>query len=293
MPLQVEIAVGINCALGEGPVWDVRHQCLRFVDILAARIFGYDPRSGQVSTMEVPQMVGAIAPCKDGRFLAALADGLYYVDMETEELAFLVNPENHLPDNRYNDGKCDAQGRFWIGSIHLEEKAEQGALYLIDPDLSHKKLLDGTTISNGMEWDREQRWYYHIDSDNKGVNRFVYDAHKGTISQPERIITFEGDEGVPDGMTMDTEGMLWIAHFGGGCVSRRNPETGEALLKIELPVKQVTSCAFGGERLNDLYITTAAKELSEEEMREQPHAGYTFVVKDVGYEGYRPFEFGG
>ncbi|WP_051292867.1 SMP-30/gluconolactonase/LRE family protein [Olivibacter sitiensis] len=290
--MKIEIAVGINCQLGEGPLWDAKRRCLHFVDILSARFFSYYPHTNRVQTHEAPGMVGALALCRDGRLLAAVANGFYYVDPDSEAWTFLLHPEDHLPSNRYNDGKCDALGRFWIGSMHLEEKDEKGALYLLDSNLSYKKVLDNTTISNGMEWDREQRWYYHIDSQEKAVNRFAYDAEQGIITKPERIILFGDKEGVPDGMTIDTEGMLWIAHFGGGCISRRNPDTGEISLKIDLPVTQVTSCTFGGKHLSDLYITTAAKGLSKSDMLQQPQAGYTFVIKDIGYKGYKPNAFG-
>lgn len=292
MSKAVEIAVNINCELGESPVWDVKRNCLHFVDIISAKVYSYYPKTGEVNTIEAPGMVGAIAPAQEDKFLAAVDDGLYLVDIDNGEWTFLVHPEAHLPENRFNDGKCDGAGRFWIGSLHVEEKAHEGALYVLDKDLSHTTVLEGTTVSNGMEWDESNGWYYHIDSEEKCVKKYLYEPEKPGISEAERVIVFGEDEGVPDGMTMDTQGMLWIAHFGGGCVTRRDPSTGDILLKIDLPVDQVTSCTFGGEDLGDLYITTAAKELSDEELGAQPHAGSTFVVRDMGYTGHPPKRFG-
>lgn len=288
----VEIAVGINCVLGECPLWDVESKCLYFVDILDKKVYRYDPAKAAYRAIQAPGMVGALVPTSDGHFLAAVDDGLYTVDLEKEEWQHVLHPESHLPDNRFNDGKCDARGRFWIGSMHVDEEDHAGTLYRIDKDFKSKAMVEGTSISNGLEWNKQQDTFYHIDSPTKSVFAYSFDAASGEVNNARKVIVFEEDEGVPDGMTIDTEGMLWIAHFGGGCVSRRNPATGELLFKIDLPVGQVTSCTFGGTDLSDLYITTAANELSESELQEQPQAGFTYVIRNIGFQGYPPRPFG-
>ena len=287
----VKVAVAVPCQLGESPVWDDRQHCLHFVDILSSHIYSYYPADKSVKVTTVSDPVGAIAPCQDGRFLAALSSGIYSITLPQGEQKFLVQPEPHVPENRYNDGKVDSSGRFWISSLHLQEKENQGALYVVYPDMTSKKILDNTTISNGLDWDETDTLFYHVESADATIRRFKYDKLHLGIRDMEDVVTFSKEEGVPDGMTLDEEGMIWVAHFGGGCVTRRNPETGEVLAKIALPVRQVTSCVFGGSQMNDLYITTAAKELSDQELAEQPEAGYTFVLEGLPYKGLKPNKF--
>ncbi|MCL7986929.1 SMP-30/gluconolactonase/LRE family protein [Sphingobacterium sp. lm-10] len=287
----LKIAVAVPCQLGESPVWDDRQHCLHFVDILSAHIYSYYPADKSVKVTTVNDPVGAIVPCQDGRFLAATSSGIYYITLPQGQQEFLLQPEPHTPNNRYNDGKVDSSGRLWIASMHLEEQEEKGAMYVVYPDLSSKKVLDNTTISNGLDWDKADNIFYHVESGDATIRRFAYDKIQVGIHDMQPIVTFQEDEGVPDGMTLDSEGMIWVAHFGGGCVTRRNPENGEVLAKIELPVKQVTSCVFGGKQMNDLYITTAAKGLTEAELAEQPEAGFTFVLEDLPYRGLKPNKF--
>lgn len=292
MAIRIETVAKINCLLGESPMWDVRRKCLHFVDILSSVIYSYYPATGDLQSTTTPPMASAIAPCKDGRSIVATADGIYMLDIDNDTWSYFLSPERGVEDNRYNDGKCDASGRFWIGSMHQEERDGKGKLYVVEKNQSYKKVLDDITISNGLEWNPDGSLFYHIDSPTGTVKRYSYDAVSAHISAAETIINFSAGEGVPDGMTMDETGMLWIAHFGGSCITRHNPETGEVLMKIELPVSQVTSCCFGGNGLNDLYITTAAKDLSDIEFRRMPQSGYTFVVKDIGVKGLAANEFG-
>ncbi len=287
----LKVVVAVPCQLGESPVWDDRQECLHFVDILSADIYSYYPADKSLKITTVDDPVGAIAPCQDGRFLAAMSSGIYTMTLPQGEAKFLAQPEPHAPENRYNDGKVDPSGRFWIASMHTDEKEHRGAMYVLYPDLTFKKVLDETTISNGLDWDESKSRFYHVESDKASIRRFTYDSIQVGITDIHTVVTFDEEEGVPDGMTLDSEGMIWVAHFGGGCVTRRNPDTGEILAKIELPVKQVTSCVFGGKQYNDLYITTAAKELSEEELADQPQAGYTFVLENLPYYGVKANKF--
>ncbi|MFD2744502.1 MULTISPECIES: SMP-30/gluconolactonase/LRE family protein [Sphingobacterium] len=287
----LKVAVAVPCQLGESPVWDDRQQCLHYVDILNSLIYSYYPADKSVKTTEVSHAVGAIVPQQDGTFLAALSTGIHHINLPHGEAKFLIQPEPHAPENRFNDGKADASGRLWVATMNMQEQKNKGALYVVYPDLTFKKILDETTISNGLDWDESEGIFYHVESDDAIINRYTYDTVQVGIANRQKVATFTKEEGVPDGMTLDVEGMLWVAHFGGGCVTRRDPETGEVLAKIELPVKQITSCVFGGKNMNDLYITTAAKGLSEDELSQQPQAGYTFVLEDLPYQGRKPNKF--
>lgn len=291
MELKAEVAIEVNCKLGEGPVWDEANGCLRFVDILGKKIFSFFPDSNELKQDTTEQLPSAMVPIDANRYLIALKNGLYVYDVQRSAFSYLIHPDQPVPGNRYNDGKCDPQGRFWIGSMDHGEEEASGTLYMINHDLSYEERINNTEISNGIAWDVAQNLFYHIDTPKMEVVCYDYDPRSGVIDNARVVIKIGEDEGSPDGMTIDTDGMLWIAHFGGGKVSRRNPKTGEVLLEIPLPVQQVTCCTFGGEKYEDLYITTASKSLSEEELRQQPLAGNTFVVKNSGYKGFAPYPF--
>ncbi|QEC76139.1 SMP-30/gluconolactonase/LRE family protein [Mucilaginibacter ginsenosidivorax] len=287
----VEVAVNHASFLGEGPVWDWRDNILYWVDIMGGHIHEYKPENKNFRTIDVNQMVGAVVACSDRQLLAALKNGLAMIDRESGEPAFLVHPEAHLPQNRFNDGKCDPAGRFWIGSMAIDETPNAGKLYMLNGKQDIAAKIHGTTISNGMAWSHDHKTFYYIDTPTMNVVAYDFDVHSGTISNKKTVITIDEKDGYPDGMTIDTDGMLWIAHWNGWQVSRWNPHTATKLFTLPLPVANVTSCTFGGPNLNDLYITTAQKGLTANELEQQPLAGMLFVWKDCGYEGVRAFEY--
>jgi sugar lactone lactonase YvrE len=203
----------------------------------------------------------------------------------------IANPEGHLPNNRFNDGKCDPAGRFWAGTMSINEEPNTGNVYMLGVDLSFEKKISGVSISNGMAWSADQRTFYYIDTPSFEVAAYSYDKTTGNISNKTTIMKILKEEGNPDGMTIDNEGMLWIAHWDGWQITRRDPQTGEKLLQISLPVSRVTSCCFGGENFADLYITSAREGLSDEDLQKQPLAGSLFVIRNCGYKGIPGFEF--
>jgi sugar lactone lactonase YvrE len=289
--INVEVVVNHTCLLGEGPVWDIKNQRLLWIDILRGDIHSFYPASGNFKTFNTGKLVGAIALCAKGGLIAALDDGFALIDLEKKQINSLKDPEAHLTDNRFNDGKCDPAGRFWAGTMSLTEEPNKGSLYTLEENNSVTKKIEGVTVSNGMAWSEDHTKFYYIDSPTLEVVAYDYDKSNGNISNRKIIIKVEKEDGFPDGMTIDSEGMLWIAHWDGGHVLRWDPATGQKLARIPLPVAKVTSCTFGGEHLQDLYITTAAKDLNEEELKQQPLAGATFVARDCGYTGFPPFEF--
>jgi len=288
-----EVVIDHICLLGEGPVWSTRDNCIIWIDVLQGVIHAYYPGNKVHKAFNLNRMVGAVAIRKAGGLLAALQDGFALVNMEYNTIIPIADPEVHLPANRFNDGKCDPAGRFWAGTMAISEEPEKGNLYVLEPNLSVSKKIQNTTISNGMAWSADNSTFYYIDTPTFEVVAYDYDITNGSISNKRIAIKIPLEEGYPDGMTIDTEGMLWIAHWDGWQVARWDPNTGQKLMSVKLPVARVSSCTFGGGDFEDLYITTAKKELSEDELKDQPLAGALFVLKDCGFKGRAPFEFKG
>ncbi|PTV97765.1 sugar lactone lactonase YvrE [Halanaerobium saccharolyticum] len=287
---KLELVLDAKAQIAEGPFWDQEKQFLYWVDILGKTINLYNPAAAKNELIQLDKMIGALIPAENGKLLAALEDGLYLIDAKTSEQEFLVNPESNNDQTRFNDGKCDRRGRFWVGTMDLEEKRELGTLYCLDQELNLVEKIKNVKISNGLAWSLDNKTMYYIDSPTKEVLAFDYDLETAEITNKRVIISFAEAEGVPDGMTIDAEGKLWIAHFGGGQVSRWNPNSGEKIDSVQLPVSNVTSCAFGGKNLDELYITTASVGLSEEEKEAQPLAGGIFRYQ-AGVKGLAGVKF--
>ncbi|MBD0294580.1 MAG: SMP-30/gluconolactonase/LRE family protein [Flavisolibacter sp.] len=289
--LQYEVLAPHCCLLGEGPVWDAANQSICWVDILNGNIHEFKLSKKQHRTIAVKDMIGAISLCTNGDFLAAMKSGLALISRESGKIKILCHPEVHLPENRFNDGKCDPAGRFWAGTMAVSERAGAGSVYTIEKDFSHSVKMEGVTISNGMAWSPDNKAFYFIDTPTFEVVAYDYDIKSGNISNRRVAVTIPKKEGFPDGMTIDREGMLWIAHWDGWQVARWNPQTGQKLLSIPLPAARITSCTFGGEDLQDLYITSASIGLTEKQHEEQPFAGSLFVIKNCGFQGMETVAF--
>ena len=285
------IVLDHTCLLGEGPVWDAVQKVICWVDILNGTIHEYSPEKNTHKTIPVHQMIGTVAVCTDGNFIAALQNGFAFVNRSSGEIKMMHDPENHLPGNRFNDGKCDPAGRFWAGTMSLDDVPYKGNVYSVDKDWTIKKNIENVSISNGMAWSIDNTLLYYIDTPGFEIVAYNYAKNTGSISNKRRIIKIEKEDGYPDGMTIDNEGMLWIAHWDGWQVTRWNPATAEKLLSVKLPVAKVTSCTFGGNNLQDLYITSAKTGLTEEALQQQPLAGALFVLKNCGFKGMPAFEF--
>jgi sugar lactone lactonase YvrE len=287
----VEIVLDHQCLLGEGPVWDAKNKTICWVDILQGEIHEYAPADKLYKSIAVNQMIGAIAICSNNRFIAALQNGFGFINRNSGAVTIIANPEQDLPGNRFNDGKCDPAGRFWAGTMSHTDEPEKGSLYLLNTDYTVTKKIEKISISNGMAWSSDHKTFYYIDSPTFTVTAFDYDNTSGAISNKRIIIQISPIDGSPDGMTIDNEGMLWIAHWDGWQITRWNPETGEKILAVPLPIARVTSCAFGGDDLQDLYITSARTGLSDDQLKKQPMAGSLFVLKNIGFQGLPNYEF--
>ncbi|CAI6018673.1 SMP-30/gluconolactonase/LRE family protein [Cohnella sp. JJ-181] len=272
-----EALTDVKSALGEGPLWLPEAKQLLWIDIEGMCIHLYTPSTGARRRIPVGQRIGAVVPASDGRLACAMQRGFYYLDMRTERLEPIADPEVDLPGNRFNDGKCDPSGRFWAGTMPIEGEALTGSLYRLDGDGTARRMFGDVGCSNGLGWSLDETVMYYIDTSTGRVDRFDYDAATGDIANRRTVCRIPPEQGYPDGMTVDREGMLWVAHWDGGCVTRWNPDTGECLEHVAVPASRVTSCCFGGDGLDLLYITTASVGLSEAQLRDEPLAGCVFV----------------
>jgi len=280
-----------RAVLGEGPVW--HEGKLYWVDIEGCKVLVHDPGTGQDAAFELPERVGCVWPVAGGgRLVCGLQSGLAFLDLESGELEAIADPEARLPRTRFNDGKCDPRGRFWAGTMDMEETAPLGSLYMLAAGREPRRQWGDITVANGLAWDPDGETFYYIDSPTREVAAFDYDAESGEISNRRAIVAIPDGEGFPDGMTIDAEGKLWIALWQGWGVVRYDPKTGERLGKIDLPVEKVTSCTFGGADLDQLYITTARIGLEAAALEAQPFAGGLFKV-DPGVAGLAAVPFVG
>ena len=288
----VELVLDAKATWGEGPVGGGQKDVLYWVDIPKQEVHIFDLSTLEDRAINVGQSIGTVVPRKAGGVMLGLHHGLASLDLETEKLEIIHDPESDLPNNRFNDGKCDPAGRFWAGTLDMDNRPEAGSLYCMDQDLSVRRMLEKVTCSNGIAWSLDHSTMYYIDTVTHKIEAFDYDLETGTISNRRPAITVPEEMGHPDGMTIDAEGMLWVALCLGGCVARWDPASGKLLQKIAVPVKTVTACAFAGPNLDELYMTTGRKHLDENALRELPFAGGIFRAT-LGVCGIRAYEFAG
>jgi len=273
---QARCVADVGAVLGEGPLWVAAEQALYWVDIKGRKIFRLD-RAGDVREWETPFRIGSLAPRLAGGFIAGTERGFAEVDLDALRFEAFCNPEAERIDNRFNDGKVDREGRFWAGTMDDSERAASGALYRLDPDRKCTRLDDGYRVTNGPAFSPDGRLMYHNDSGRQLTYSFDLDE-AGEPSNRRVFARFGAGDGYPDGMTVDAEGCLWIAFWDGWCVRRLSP-SGEPLETLPLPVQKPTSCAFGGEALDRLYITSASIGISDSDRDAQPCAGGLFVLE--------------
>ncbi len=285
-----ELELDIRSELGEGAVWNYKTGELIWVNITEKILNFYNPKLKSNKEMLVGQMIGTVVPAESGNVILALENGFYRLDPETGTKKFIADPEEDKPENRFNDGKCDPAGRFWAGTMHIDGKPGEGALYRLNPDSSVHKMIENVSVSNGIVWSADASKMYYIDTPTQKVVVWEYDNETGEISNPQTAVEVPAEMGAPDGMTIDSEGNLWIALWGGAAVGCWNPKTGELLRKINVPAKNVTSCAFGDDDLGTLYITTARLGTSSEDLEKYPHSGGLFRFRP-GVKGVNAFFF--
>lgn len=276
----VRLVLRAEAKVGEGPLWDFRSNVLWWVDIEAGKLNRFDPERRVNDVFEMGQRVGTVVLRASGGLLLATENGILAFDPQDGKFETVCDPEADLPENRFNDGKCDPAGRFWAGTMNLDPlNHSTGALYSFDADFCMRKHLTNVGVSNGIVWSQDAKRMYFIDSMIGTIDCFDYDVESGTICNRRPIFSMPSELGLADGMAIDAEDMLWVAFWGGWCVARIDPTTGSMLTKIELPAANVAACAFGGDDMQDLYITTARHGLSDTELSEQPEAGSLFLAR--------------
>ncbi|MFI1438075.1 SMP-30/gluconolactonase/LRE family protein [Streptomyces fructofermentans] len=270
-----EVAVRAEAALGEGPTWDAEGRRLIWIDILGSRVHTYEPDTGRRTVRATGQHVGAAKPRAGGGLVVNLRDGigLYGPDGGSEGFRWLRREV--VPGRRANDAAVAPDGALWAGTMRYDEAAGGGTLSRVAPDGTAETVLDDVAVSNGTGWSPDGRLMYYIDSPTRRVDVFDFDGRHATGRRP--LVSVEDGAGFPDGLTVDADGCVWVALWDGGAVRRYTP-SGRLDRVVELPVPRPTACAFGGDGLTDLYITTARTGL------EAPHplAGSVLVVPGAG-----------
>jgi sugar lactone lactonase YvrE len=290
--LDVELILDAQAQVGEGPVWDDANGTLVWVDIMGHRVHRYDPAAGRDSATDVGQPVGAAVLRRDQPGLVlALRDGFAVLDEGSGRVDLVAAVEADVPSTRMNDGKCDPGGRFWAGTMAFDVTPGVAALYRLGPDFQVTRVIDNITLSNGLDWSPDGRLMYYIDSMSQGVDVMDFNALDGSVSGRRRLITVPPEQGLPDGMTVDAEGYLWVALHGSGSIRRYTPD-GQVERVVRVPPTMVTCCAFGGPDLSDLYITTMNYGMSEAARQAQPLAGALFRCHP-GVRGKLPYRFAG
>jgi len=288
-----------NVILGEGALWNYLTQELVWIDILGKRLFFYNPSlpdDKKLRWITVSHYVGTAIPKKDGGVVLAMQNGFTELTAQQVSTASnqrgetmvvprpLADPEAHLPGNRFNDGKVGPDGRFYAGTMALKEEKDAGWVYSLDKDFKVHKIYGPVTISNGMAWTKDTKTFYYVDTPQLRLDAFDFDAKTSKVSNHRVAVNFPKEYGFPDGITIDNEDNVWVAHWEGSRITRWNPRTGKLLLTIPIPTKRVTSVAFGGPKLNDIYITSASVGLDRSQ---HPAAGSLFVIYNTPFTGVK------
>jgi sugar lactone lactonase YvrE len=275
---QAELVLDVKADLGEGPVWDAQTGQLVWVDIMADRVNLFDPSTGVNRPFDVGAPVGSAALRTSGGLILAIQDGFAQLDLTTGQATRLCGFPGSAPLIRMNDAKCDPQGRLWAGTLSMDMREGAGALYRLDPDGAVSTILPNVTCSNGTDWSLDGQIMYYVDSMTHRIDCFDFDSISGAIANRRTFVEIELDGALPDGLTVDAEGNVWVALWGGSCVHCYNP-AGELLTTVPVPASQSSSCTFGGGDLGDLYITSARTGLTAAQLQHEPLAGGLFRVR--------------
>lgn len=286
----LELVADVHAELGEGPVWNDSTGELLFVDLLQGKFHRLDLSSGEDRVADVGQPLGAVATRSRGGLVLAIRGGFAFADERGGSLQPFSNPDK-TPGNRMNDAKCDKAGRFWAGTTSSDGSPNRGSLYRLDPDLTVSTHLSGLSTANGLDWSPDDRCMYYIDTGTQRVDVFDFAAGRGELSNRRPLVELDKSSGLPDGMTVDAQGYVWVALVFGSAVHRYAPD-GRLDRVIEVPASVVTSCCFAGPNLDELYITTGTLTLTPERLAMEPHAGGVFR-HTAGVQGQPPNSFAG
>ena len=291
--MRIEVVIDVKTILGEGPLWDVEEQRLYFIDSFGCNVFRCTHDGREVRAWDVPSKIGSMALRAKGGAVVSLEDGFYGLDFDTGEVDLIVDPEPGKDGNRINDGKVDRRGRFLAGSMDKVEDGPNGALYRLDPDLSLHTLDTGIVVSNGPCWSPDGSIFYFADTWSGEIWAYDYDLATGNVSNRRTFAKVDTSTGgAADGSTVDAEGCLWNAQVYDGKIVRYAPD-GTVERVIEMPVRKVTSCMFGGPDLDILYITSMAKPPLPRFPGDGVQRGSLFAIHDLGIKGVPEARFAG
>src|SRR5512146_1119047 len=268
-----------NAILGEGPSWDARQEVLYWVDIKRPAIFRLEPTRGQTGHWPMPNPVGCVAPTRNpARLVFADSEGFGFLDVQTGQIARLADPERDLAGHRFNDGKVDRAGRFWTGTMDDQCIRDSGSLYRLDCDGAVHRMDSGFICSNGLGWSPDDSTMYFTDSMTRTIWAYDFDLRRGAVGGRRVFAKLGEGDGVPDGLTVDSEGCVWSAIWDGWRLIRYTPG-GSIDREVRMPVQRPSSCMFGGPDLKTLYITSACVELGWQALRSGPLAGALFSLE--------------
>lgn len=271
------LCIDLTATLGEGALYNYDDNSLYWVDIEMGNLYTCVVPCSSFRKYQLPERIGTVVRNKGNQVILAMESGIYKFDLSSEKLEPICFPEKDKEGNRFNDGKCSPAGTLWAGTMSMTGKHNAGSLYRIYGNGKYTKMIDSVTISNGITWSPDGTKMYYIDTPTSVVMEFDYNKEADTITNPRIAIRIPSDMGYPDGMTIDRNGNLWIAHWGGFGVYCWNPQSGKLLAKVEVPAKNVTSCAFGGLNFDTLFITTARTGNTPEELEKYPYSGSVFI----------------
>jgi len=275
--------------LGEGPYWSATDGRLWWVDILAPAIHSVLEGSDKRRTIALQEPVGVAVPHRDGGLLAAIGGSICRVH-EDGAVSCLCSPEADRPRNRFNDGKCDSRGRLWVGSLSQDGTNGAGRLWRVDTEGMATTMIDDLDICNGIGWSPDERWFYVTDSGRGVIYTYAFDPGDGELGERRTFARIAAEDGVPDGLAVDAEGFVWSVRWDGSAVARHDPD-GAVEQLVQLPVPRPTSCAFGGDELSTLYVTSARAGLSASTLAEAPASGSILAV-DTSTRGSPVYPYG-
>jgi len=264
--------------LGEGPLWHPREQALYWVDIPKYELHRLEPRSGVHRVWQFHSEIGCIGLHNNGGLIAAFRTGFAHIELPSGKITLINEPIKNQNDVMFNDGKCDRHGRFWAGTKDVKEEQPLGSIYRLDQTGICHEMAKGFTVSNGIAWSPDNKIMYVCDSPAGHIYQYNFDILSGDVSHKRIFASVPSEHGFPDGLTVDSQGYIWSAHWNGWRITRYKPN-GQIDLVVQMPVPYVTSCSFGGPDLKTLYITTASRGLTQEELVKAPLAGYIFALE--------------
>lgn len=272
--------------LGECPTWDARAERLYWIDSLEQNIWSAREDGSDARSWQLPEVIGSIGLCEDGRLIAGLEGGFAFVDLRGNEpqIERIGDPEPELVDTRLNDAKVDPQGRYWCGSMNKDFAAPNASLYRLDSDLTWTRADSGFTVSNGIAFSHDGKRMYFSDSRVDRSYQYDFDAGMGALSNRRAFVDTSAYEGRIDGATVDSDGNYWGALFQGSAVGCFSPG-GTLIAKVGLPVSCPTMCSFGGANMDTLFVTSALFLMSDAEREREPLAGGLFAIKGLGARG--------